>query len=74
MQPDTKASLDTCIKQDPKGLYKKAQAGEIKNMTGLQSPYEEPTNPEVILDTEKFAYKAWMKVVADTDILSIFDK
>lgn len=51
----TKASLDTCIKRDPKGLYKKAQAGEIKNMTGLQSPYEEPTNPEIILDTEKFA-------------------
>ncbi len=48
-----KASLDTCIKRDPKGLYKKAQAGEIQNMTGLQSPYEEPQNPEVILDTEK---------------------
>lgn len=49
----TKASLDTCIKRDPKGLYKKAQKGEIKNMTGLQSPYEEPQNPEIILDTEK---------------------
>lgn len=48
-----KASLDTCIKRDPKGLYKKAQAGEIKNMTGISSPYEEPTNPEIILDTEK---------------------
>lgn len=48
-----KASLDTCIRRDPKGLYKKAQAGEIQNMTGLQSPYEEPQNPEVILDTEK---------------------
>ena len=48
-----KASLDTCIKRDPKGLYKKAQAGEIQNMTGLQSPYEEPINPELVLDTEK---------------------
>lgn len=48
-----KASLDTCIKRDPKGLYKKAQAGEIQNMTGLQSPYEEPQNPELVLDTEK---------------------
>ncbi len=48
----TKASLDTCIKRDPKGLYKKAQQGEIQNMTGLQSPYEEPENPEIILDTE----------------------
>ncbi len=48
-----KASLDTCIKRDPKGLYKKAQKGEIQNMTGISSPYEEPTNPEIILDTEK---------------------
>lgn len=49
----TKASLDTCIKRDPKGLYKKAQAGEIQNMTGLQSPYEEPLHSEITLDTEK---------------------
>ena len=49
----TKASLETCIRRDPKGLYKKAQAGEIQNMTGIQSPYEEPTSPELILDTEK---------------------
>lgn len=48
-----KASLDTCMKRDPKGLYKKAQKGEIQNMTGLQSPYEEPETPEIILDTEK---------------------
>ena len=48
-----KASLDTCIKRDPKGLYQKAKNGEITNLTGLQSPYEEPENPEVIVDTEK---------------------
>ena len=48
-----KASVEECIRRDPKGLYKKAQAGEITNMTGLQSPYEEPTNPELVLDTEK---------------------
>src|SRR5690348_12491074 len=48
-----KASLDTCIKRDPKGLYQKAKNGEITNLTGLQSPYEEPINPELILDTEK---------------------
>ena len=47
-----KASLETCIKRDPKGLYQKAKAGEVKNMTGISSPYEEPTNPEIILDTE----------------------
>src|SRR5215217_9493444 len=48
-----KCSLGACIRRDPKGLYKKALAGEIKDLTGLQDPYEEPENPEVIVDTEK---------------------
>jgi adenylyl-sulfate kinase len=47
-----KCSIEECIKRDPKGLYKKALAGEITNMTGIQDPYEEPLNPEVLLDTE----------------------
>ena len=47
-----KCSIDECIRRDPKGLYKKAIAGEITNMTGIQDPYEEPQNPEVVLDTE----------------------
>jgi adenylylsulfate kinase len=48
-----KCSLETCIGRDPKGLYKKALSGEIKDLTGLQDPYEEPDNPEIIVDTEK---------------------
>ncbi len=48
-----KCSLETCMKRDPKGLYKKALSGEIKDLTGLQDPYEEPENPEVIVDTER---------------------
>lgn len=47
------ASLDTCIKRDPKGLYKKALAGEIKDLTGLQDKYEAPLNPELAVNTEK---------------------
>ncbi len=43
--------LDVLIKRDPKGLYKKALAGEITNLTGLQDPYEAPLNPEITLDT-----------------------
>jgi len=43
--------LDQCEKRDPKGLYKKARKGEITNMTGLTAPYEEPQNPELIVDT-----------------------
>lgn len=48
----TKCSLEVCMKRDPKGLYKKALAGEISNMTGLQDVYEEPENPEIILETD----------------------
>jgi len=47
-----KCSLEECMKRDSKGLYKKALAGEIKNFTGVDDPYEEPENPELILDTE----------------------
>ena len=47
-----KASLDTCARRDPKGLYKKARLGEIKDLTGPQDPYEEPLNPELVVDTE----------------------
>tara|TARA_Y100000296_G_scaffold85372_1_gene121138 strand:+ start:3359 stop:3874 length:516 start_codon:yes stop_codon:yes gene_type:complete len=43
--------LETCEQRDPKGLYKKARAGEIKNFTGTDSEYESPENPEVVLDT-----------------------
>mgnify|MGYP006291975373 CR=1 FL=1 len=43
--------LEECKKRDPKGLYKKAIAGEIKEFTGITAPYETPENPEVVLDT-----------------------
>jgi adenylylsulfate kinase len=47
-----KASLETCEQRDPKGLYKKAKSGEIKEFTGISAPYEEPLNPEIILDAD----------------------
>ena len=47
-----KASLATCEKRDPKGLYKKARKGEITNMTGIQDPYEVPEYPDILVDTE----------------------
>jgi adenylylsulfate kinase len=45
------ASLEVCEGRDVKGLYKRARSGEIKNYTGIDSPYEIPTNPELIIDT-----------------------
>ena len=44
-------SLEECEKRDPKGLYKKARAGDLKNFTGIDSSYEEPENPDLILNT-----------------------
>ena len=48
-----KASLETCEARDLKGLYKRARIGEIKNYTGINSPYEIPDNPELIIDIDK---------------------
>ena len=49
-----KTSLAEAEKRDVKGLYAKARSGQLKNFTGIDSPYEEPRNPEIIVDTEKF--------------------
>ena len=48
-----KCAFDECVKRDVKGLYKKAIAGEIKGFTGVDDPYEEPLNAEVICETDK---------------------
>jgi adenylylsulfate kinase len=45
------APLDVCESRDPKGLYKKARAGQIPQFTGIASPYEAPESPELVLDT-----------------------
>jgi len=44
-------SLEECEKRDPKGLYKKARSGQIKNFTGIDSEYEIPENPKLIINT-----------------------
>lgn len=46
-----KADLDECMKRDPKGLYEKAQNGDIQNFTGISAPYDIPAHPEMIIDT-----------------------
>lgn len=47
------ASLQVCISRDPKGLYKKALAGEIRDFTGMDAPYEEPEQPDLVINTER---------------------
>ena len=51
--------LETCEQRDPKGLYEKARAGQIKDFTGIDSPYEVPEHPEVCLYTSTMPVNAW---------------
>jgi adenylylsulfate kinase len=48
-----KVSVEEAENRDPKGLYKKARAGEIKEFTGISAPYEEPLQPEIVIDTDE---------------------
>ncbi|WP_434352654.1 adenylyl-sulfate kinase [Psychrobacter sp. HD31] len=57
--------LDECEKRDPKGLYKKARAGEIPNFTGIDSPYEPPVNPELHLQTTGLTIESVANQVVD---------
>ncbi|PFW20248.1 adenylyl-sulfate kinase [Bacillus thuringiensis] len=50
-----KCPIEECEKRDPKGLYKKARKGDIKDFTGIDSPYEEPEQAELIVETHKYS-------------------
>jgi adenylylsulfate kinase len=60
-----KADLKTCEKRDPKGMYKRAIKGEIKEFTGISAPYEEPLHPEIVLDTDSLSIEEETEVVID---------
>ena len=60
-----KADLATCEGRDPKGLYKKARSGEIKEFTGIDSPYEPPVNPDLVVDTEGNDIETCVKQIVD---------
>ncbi|ACB93729.1 sulfate adenylyltransferase subunit CysN [Beijerinckia indica] len=65
--------IEDCIARDPKGLYKKAIAGEIKNFTGIDQPYEPPLNPELVLGRES-AQQGAAKVIAKLIELGFIDE
>lgn len=58
-------SLDEAERRDPKGLYKKARAGEIKGFTGIDDPYEAPTNPELHLRTDQMSIEQSVQALLD---------
>ncbi len=60
-----KCDLEECEKRDPKGLYKKARSGEIKGFTGIDAPYEEPSAPEVTVETDKQPLEKSVEQVID---------
>ncbi len=59
------ASLGVCKTRDPKGLYEKAERGEIKQFTGIDSPYEAPQNPEVHVDADTLSVPEGMNLLLD---------
>ena len=58
--------IEVCEKRDPKGLYKKARAGEIDNFTGIDAPYEKPEHPELIINTADLTIEASLKTIVTT--------
>ncbi len=60
-----RCSLAVCEQRDPKGLYRKARRGEIKNMTGLSDPYEEPESPALVVDTDYLTLEESVEQVID---------
>jgi adenylylsulfate kinase len=61
-----KASVDECARRDVKGLYAKAIAGEIKGFTGVDDPYEEPADAELVVDTELHSPEESARLVLET--------
>jgi bifunctional enzyme CysN/CysC len=57
--------LDVCEQRDPKGLYKKARSGQLPNMTGINSPYEPPLNPDYVLQHGNQDLKASVSLLTD---------
>lgn len=67
-----KASLDTLVARDVKGLYKKALAGEIKQFTGVSDPYEEPLNPELVVESDhETVEESAVKILARLEELNL---
>jgi adenylylsulfate kinase len=57
--------LEICEERDVKGLYKKARAGEIKNYTGISSPYEAPVNPDIDINTGTLPLRECVNIIID---------
>ena len=70
----TRCPLDELVARDTKGLYKKALAGELQNFTGVNDPYEEPQNPELLIETNKVtiddALQTMLRYLEERELIS----
>lgn len=60
-----KCPIDICMKRDPDGLYKKAKNGKESNIVGIHIPYEEPENPEILLETSKQDVESCVRIITN---------
>lgn len=60
-----KTDLTVCEARDPKGLYKKVRRGEIKDFTGIDAPYEAPSNADIVIDTAELSLEPSIKAIMD---------
>lgn len=67
-----KAPIDVLKQRDVKGMYQKALAGEIKNFTGIDDPYEEPENPEIIVESDKESVEqSTQKIIRTLELMGL---
>lgn len=59
------APLEVCEQRDVKGLYRKARAGEVKNFTGISSPYEKPSDPAVVIHTDRMSVEESLEMLME---------
>jgi adenylylsulfate kinase len=70
-----KCSVEECERRDPKNLYEKAKAGKIDKFTGINHPFEEPHNPDIVVDTEQQSVdKSFEQVIEELRELGILDE
>ena len=70
-----RCSLETCEQRDVKGMYKKARRGEISEFTGISSPYEEPENAEITVDTDEHSVEECVnQIISELEAMGTFCK
>ena len=74
MEVYVRASLEACIRRDPKNLYRRALSGGISSFTGIDSPYEAPENPDLILDTELWSEEECVETLTDAILARLKDE